>query len=202
MPRHSDTKDGRRGAEREDEPPGLDDVGAIVSGAIDDRVQHVQLDAEFAVPERFRSTYPIMEGDEVVARWSVTVQVGSDGEPRLEEFVLHFHEPRDLAGLNRPDLAALVRYALTDQAIRFAQIELAAERGGAIILPKAQTAAMRRRAERITRPRRGERATDEFLGRVVKWYGDGGVERIRHETGRSERTARRWLSLAKERGLR
>jgi hypothetical protein len=131
-----------------------------------------------------------------------------DGEYGVEELYLRFDPPVRRSELPDLNVRQLADKAFVHRLEMSVSEDIAAEHGYPYTFDEDGWATVRAEARRAARGQRHYRVTDEFLERIVGWHRDGGVRRVIKETqpelGRepSERTVRRWLAEARERGLR
>jgi hypothetical protein len=165
----------------------------------------VTLSADVSIPQRF--TQPLLtplEGDRY-AQTRVTVRMADDGAALLDRFEF-VAPPGGLRAdeLRRPDLAGLLQWAVEARVAQ--ELMVARERtarGAAEIDGIEEVEIMYRAGQVASRRKRGPyRITDEFLTAVLGQEHDGGIKLIIKTHDVSERTARRWLRQAEERGLR
>lgn len=177
----------------------------------------VELPIGVAIPRRFRDQKLVHHGDGRTSSWTIDVRVDEHGQPdRI--FEMSFVAPEDgfdMSEVKQPDPHVLARRAVQDRIEAALQAQLARANGGWVQLadyveapggghwtPRAEALTISERARIAARKRGPYRITDEFLRDVLAWHGEGGVKQVCKEADVTERTARRWLAEAKDRGLR
>lgn len=151
--------------------------------------------------------------DDAGPRGSITGTVSIDdaGTPVLHELRIVADPPLTLAEASRLNPAQIMRQAVAMHLWRAAERDALADAGqlaesDSISLlvydHDFRQAVAERTQAALGRSTRGVKLTDEYLAEVVELYNRRGLHAVLEDTGASERTARRWLSIARQRGLR
>jgi hypothetical protein len=137
----------------------------------------------------------------------------ADEESEVSELHVYWRPNRRISGLGTVDLAALAgAHELAE--LRDIAFQRAIEQAGPWTIfhgdrtDESRVAALVADADADARRalgherKRGARIDNAFLKDVAQLYGEHGIDHVIETYDVTERTARRWLSIARERGLR
>jgi len=177
--------------------------------------EYVELAPGITIPTEINSMRP-MDGD--VGSYTVHIRTQPDErEPKLVDFSMHFSYPPPIRAVTNEQIRRLAEHEISRQAMDVATKRLMAGQrfavsddfasyfpdvavpSGTAVLPSAELARIGDAAIAAIKPKAGRRpVSDDFKLRVLEIFRTHGIEAAKAQTGKQERTVRRYIAQAKK----
>ena len=178
-------------------------------------VEYVDLAPGITIPTEFTSMRP-MDGS--VGSYTVHIRTDPEGrEPTLVDFSMHFSYPPPIRAVTNDQIRRLAEHEISQQAVKVATERLMTGHRfavsddfadyfpevdvppGTAVLPSAELARIGDAAVAAIKPKPGRRpVSDDFKLRVLEIFRTHGINEAKAQTGKQERTVRRYIAQARK----